>query len=761
MKKNCFAFGLLLALAIAHAAPALDAVSLLTGGAVNDTGSAAALVPALAADAVVAPYAPTPDAAACARRSEQIARQMDDWNRLNTGEAAARFGVSEDAVLRRKETLTALKNVYPAIITALGRKAHIEAMLAERRADITAPELSLTVRPPFSLNYYNAYINQLEELNAQIDDAEYNLEHAAAAEKRAQDLVSQREADWRLARDTFVRENTPQTTWQLIGASFLAESARAAHTLSALRRDNAVTVLTIRRLVRDRHLRLQAYIRNHLDLEEKSFEAQVAELDASIRELEDQRAQLSLEYRNAQGELEAAQMKYTVAVGEARGDAKIERDVREDWRDGARVKLEHVQGHLNLLAARKRAWTLRYEIARGVADLAALPDTVRELTEDVQTLDEQLSETQKDMLVMQGRLSAVQKEIDTGARDAASLDLLRRDRESLQAAIDDSLAYSALLFSVRAQERALIAELDEKYKTVPLLEKVRAWWQTQGVDLINTELWVSGGYAVRLREFLFALALIVLGNWGARRFFSVLLWSLSKKFSIDETSRRSLTRLFSYLAGLVIILAALHIVGIPLTAFAFLGGAIAIGIGFGTQNLFKNLVSGILLTLKRPFRLGNVIEVGDVLGSVSDVGVTSTIIRTFDGKEVVIPNSDLLEKQLVNWNLSDHLMRSKIQVGVEYGTSPRKLREVLLSVLAANPHVLKKPEPTVRLAGYGESELEFIVSFWINQRNCSAVAVSCQLREDFLYAMEDAGINMAYPHMDVNILRRDDGEMRN
>ena len=753
MKNNRYALILLLTLALARAACAADAVSLITGGTVTEDTAVWTAFSRSALDTVVSPYQPKPDAEACTSRAETIGRQLDDWNRLKDRLAAARFGVSEEAVVRRKETLTGLKNVYPSIISALTRKAHIEAMLAERRADISAPELTLTEKPPYTLNYYNAYIDHLDELSEQIDDAQYDLDHTAAAAQHAHDLVSEREAAWRLARDILAKGETPQTRWQMIDAAFQLEAARARCVLADLKRGNAATVLEIRKLARDRYTRVRAYIRSNLDLEEKSFERQTAELDAAVKALEDTRAQLNLNYIHALNELEAAQMRYASARGEERAAALIERDLREDERDAARKKLEYLQGQLNILTARKRAWTLRYDIARGTADLSAIPAAVHNLRDGVRSLDEQLAEVQKDMQVSQGRLSAVQKQIDAGSAAPAVLDMLVKNRASLQAAIDNSLAYSALVFSTRAQGRALIAELQDRYQTVPLREKLRAWWQTQGERLLSTELWQSGGYAVRLREFLLALALIVLGNWGTRRAFAMLLWVLSLRFSIDETSRKSLTRLFSYLAGLIIFLAALHIVGIPLTAFAFLGGAIAIGIGFGTQNLFKNLVSGILLTLKRPFRLGNVIEVGDVLGSVSDIGVSATIIRTFDGRDVIIPNSDLLEKQLVNWSLSDHLLRSKIEVGVEYGTSPRRLREVLLAVLDANTDVLKFPAPSVRLTGYGESELEFVVTFWVDQRQASAYGVACQLREDFLYALEDAGIEMAYPHMDVNLLK--------
>ncbi len=760
MKKKCFVLAVLLVLVSAGASSALDAVSLLTGGNVSLTGDAASGAPDPApvsrqpGSDDTSPYSPAPNAEECARRAEAIGRHLEDLERLSVSAAATRFGISEEAVVRRKETLSGLKNVYPAIINALSRKGHIEAMLAKRKEDISAPELTLTEKPPYPLNFYNAYIDQLEDLNSQIDDAQYDLDHAAGAAERAQHLVESREAAWRLARDTCERENTPQNIWKLYGAAFLAEAARAHHTLSVLKHENAATVLSARKLARDRHIRLRAYIRDHLDLEEKSFEAQIAELDARVKELETQLSQESAQFRSAQEELEAAQIKYDAARDDARAAARTERDVREDERDGARLKLEHTQGHLNILAARKREWTLRYDIARGAADLAAITDTVRELTEDAQSLDEQLSETQKDMLAMQGRYAAVQKQIDAGAADTV-LDLLRRSRASLQAAIDDSLAYSALLFSMKAQERALIDELQEKYRTVPLREKVRVWWQTEGATMLDTELWQSGGYAVRLREFLYALALIVLGNWVVRRAFAMLLWALSKKFSIDETSRRSLNRLFSYLAGMVIFLGALRIVGIPLTAFAFLGGAIAIAIGFGTQDLFKNLVSGILLTLKRPFRLGNVIEAGGVLGTVTDIGVSATVIRTFDEKYAIIPNSELLENQLINWSLSGTLLRNTIDIGVVYGTAPQLVRETLLSVTAADRDVLKAPAPWVRIASFGDSALNFTLCYWLDQRLSDVPAVAARLREDILRALDNAGILMAYPRVDVNLLRDD------
>ena len=759
MKRKLILTALLLSFALPRAASAVDAVSILTGGA-SLTNGAPASADAASPDVKPAPlggelppaYEPTPDADACTARADELGRLLEDWGALKTSEAADRFGVTEEDVTRRIETLTGLRNAYPAVINALSRKRQIDDALAKQRSDSAAPELSLTEKPPYPLKYYDAYISGLDDLRKQIDDAQADARRAAANAASAQKQLEDREAAWRLARDNFTKNRTPATTWALNGASFLLENARVHLISSRLILENAEAALAARKLEHDRRGRLRTYIRDNLDLEEKSFEAQTAELNEQVKKLEATRATLTRQYKLAEDAFESAQLKFAAAQDEARAAALIERDMREDERDRYHLELDHLQGQLIVLAARKRVWTLRYDIARGTADPARIPDVIRELDAEAQGLDEELAEAQQDLLTLQSRYSAVQKQIDEGVAGDSRTALLRKNRAALQASIDNCLSYVGHLFSMSAQERSLIADLQEKYRTVSVWEKARAWWQAKGATVLNTELWQSGGYAVRLREFLIALALIVLGNWGARRAIAMLVWLLSKRFKFDETSDRSLSRLLSYIAGIAIFLGALHIVGIPLTAFAFLGGAIAIGIGFGTQNLFKNLMSGLLLMLKRPFRLGNVIEVGGVIGKVSDIGISSTVIRTFDEKEVVIPNSELLEKQLVNWSLSDQMQRRQIDVGVEYGTPPRLVRETLLSVLVPlqeDSMVLKKPEPWVCFANFGESSLDFSLYYWINQRRVAGNRVDSQVREDIVAAFEEAGIVIAFPHLDV------------
>ena len=755
MKKKPFALALLLALSLTTSALAVDAMSLVTGGAVADgaKNTASADVSASAkTDDPALPYEPKADAEACAARAEEVGALLDRWGGLRTDEAARLFGVTEEDVTRRAETLTSLKNSYPAIVNALSRKKQVDAELAKQKSDASSPELSLTEKPPYKLKYYDAYIDKLDDMQKQIDDAQEDLARAGLYVESTQKLIDEREAAWRLARDNYAKDQNAKTKWTLQGASYLLESARAQNTAARLIRDNADATYTACKLGHQREANVRAYIRDNLDLAEQSFEAQIAELAAQVKKLEASRQELNRQFKQAEDAAEVAVLKYAAARDDAaKSAAALERDARLAERERRRFQLDHLQGSLVILAARKRIWTLRYDIARDAADKAKIPDTIKELKAEAQAFGEELTAVQKDLLSLQSRHSAVQKLLDDDSTDAKAKTTLRQYRASLQGSIDSCLAYVTELLGMGAQERAFVSELQETYKTVSIWEKARAWWQKKGATLLNTELWQSGGYAVRLREFLIALALIVLGTWGAKRGIAMLLWLASKRFTIDETSRRSLGRLLFYAAGIGIFLGALRLVGIPLTAFAFLGGAIAIAIGFGTQNLFKNLMSGVLLALKRPFRLGNVIEVGGVSGTVTDFGVGSTVIRTFDEKEIVIPNSELLEKQVVNWSLSDALLRCEINIGVEYGTPARQVRETLMEIVEANPKILKKPEPWVCFADFGDSALNFTLFFWINQRLVSRMRVCSEIREQIQETFAAKGIAMAYPHMDVNL----------
>jgi small-conductance mechanosensitive channel len=132
-----------------------------------------------------------------------------------------------------------------------------------------------------------------------------------------------------------------------------------------------------------------------------------------------------------------------------------------------------------------------------------------------------------------------------------------------------------------------------------------------------------------------------------------------------------------------------------------------VGIGFGLQNIFNNLVSGIILVFERPLQVGDTIEVGHLTGVVKAIGIRASTVRTFDGSEVIVPNGNLISNELINWTHSDSQRRLIIKIGVAYGTDPNEVIKILLSVTKKNKGLLEDPEPYVLFKEFGDFALGF------------------------------------------------------
>lgn len=151
---------------------------------------------------------------------------------------------------------------------------------------------------------------------------------------------------------------------------------------------------------------------------------------------------------------------------------------------------------------------------------------------------------------------------------------------------------------------------------------------------------------------------------------------------------------------------------IPLTIFAFLGGAFAIGVGFGAQTLLKNIISGILLLIERPMRVGDLIEADNVRGRVTSIGLRSSTIRDAKGTETLIPNSSFLERALTNWTYSSRVGRFSLRVGAPYGTAAQQITDLLSALALQHPKVMKEPAPQVFLDEFGAQARIFTVNYW-------------------------------------------------
>jgi small-conductance mechanosensitive channel len=201
------------------------------------------------------------------------------------------------------------------------------------------------------------------------------------------------------------------------------------------------------------------------------------------------------------------------------------------------------------------------------------------------------------------------------------------------------------------------------------------------------------------------------------------------------------------LLGIVFAFAA---AGIQMDKLTILMGALGVGIGFGLQNIINNFVSGIILALERPIKIGDKLEIPGVSGIVKDIGVRASTVRTWDGSDIVIPNGELISNKLTNWTLYDRTRRIIVEIRVPFDTDMESLSELLLDTAKRIPEVMKKPSPYLYFKGLGTSTMEINLYCWISN-NDNFFSYSTSIRKVIFKTLKDAGYDIPVPQQDVRI----------
>jgi potassium efflux system protein len=175
-----------------------------------------------------------------------------------------------------------------------------------------------------------------------------------------------------------------------------------------------------------------------------------------------------------------------------------------------------------------------------------------------------------------------------------------------------------------------------------------------------------------------------------------------------------------------------------------------VGLGFGLQEIFANFVSGLILLFERPIRVGDVITLGDITGTVSNIQIRATTVTNWDRKELIVPNKELITGRLLNWTLSDKTNRIVINIGLAYKTDPLVAREIILSTVQSHENVLEDPGPNVTFEGFGDSSLSFVVRAYVATLDVRLSTVN-DLHASIHKRLSQAGIEIAFPQLDLNL----------
>lgn len=259
-----------------------------------------------------------------------------------------------------------------------------------------------------------------------------------------------------------------------------------------------------------------------------------------------------------------------------------------------------------------------------------------------------------------------------------------------------------------------------------------------------------GNFSLSLADVL-TFVVVVWITFGLSRFLQLILAAdVLPRLRLPRGVPDAITSLTHYAVIVLGFLVALAAAGFDLSRITILVGALGVGIGFGLQNIVNNFVSGLILLFERPIRQGDVVEIDGKMAVVKSIAMRASIIRDFDGANIIVPNSDLISAKVVNWTYRSELRRIQIAVGVKYGTSPKAVIELLGKVARERPDISGSPAPEALFMAFGESSLDFMLRAWTPVD--TYIQVASDLRVSIAEAFESANIEIPFPQRDIHLI---------
>ncbi len=672
-----------------------------------------------------------------------FAQENDSHTELESAKAAlAEFRKNESSNSAPNPLSTALAEWLGQAVTAAEMRESLKKELSQATEALRKAQEELagwkgfSLNPPYPVALLDAAREDAEAARQRIESAEVHTAQITASLTRLRRELEEASASSRRFEEAAFREKDPsaRTEREIEVKTELARARALAIQIGLMNDQLALGRLRVEQLRAERDLaekKIQL-IGNSVRLSEKDLEAILTRLSEAAKELDRRRSALQRTALRDTGEL----------ARQAGMELKL-LDLRSEL-----IKIEGA------------IWQRR-------ADYFAEPEVQRK-------------EAQAFIKAAKQKLAAFSRELEEGSGAAfssanAARARLRAAHESERMALEQqaeraervvALHLEALQASRSAQKavdwfRADMGEGDFTAATLAadvsstLWDILKKLWQTELYAVEDTLMVdgkkVTGSRGITIGKIIFVLAVLASGylllRWATLR----LERTLAKRLSLAPEHSALARRWILSIGVFVLVLTALHSAGIPLTAFAFLGGALAIGVGFAMQNLIRNFISGLIILFERPFRVNDILSTGSVEGRVTTIGLRASVIRHWNGIETLIPNSTLLEGNVTNWTLSDRFVRDTIKVGLAYGCDPQVVSEILSRCVLQHGEVLKEPPPKIYFDDFGESSLVFRVDYWTDFGKASRLDVASNLRFMIAKAFAAAGLEIAYPTRNMHL----------
>jgi small-conductance mechanosensitive channel len=642
---------------------------------------------------------------------------------------------------------------------------HIEELIALRNMAVSPIDEDPLVKALPRTPPYSAV--QVDALRDEIDGLKEKLT-AADASFRANQTEMQNLHEQLKARAAASRQGGERT----LGVVSDADAAKARDELE---------VLTLLKQAAEVEIAVTALEQERLKLQTLSWRSRIEEMQVvvskvlpdqklSLGDLAAQRQRVSSEHEKLASEmaLTARQNAQHRAEMERFGtEGKADRlDAFQDLAlktDNVTLKgLERLQMLNNVSGD---AWEKRYSILSST-DPEQRQSALQALTELRQKLADLRSQSHTRQDALQTEIRAQRIRIDNleevrleQGREKKTLDLLLR-----QTAMGERLELAAARL-----ENQVSRWLTDFADPVDHGFRGRLIWVRDGAVTVLKRIWqqellvvedvsevdgrqVSVKYGVTVGKSVGIVVVFIVGYWLLARISRLIQHQLVRRLKVSH-QLASVVRRWSMIGlSLALIVLLLNLARIPLSVFAVLGGTLAIGIGFGTQTIIKNFISGLIMLFERKVRVGDVVELGGVAGYVTAVDLRATTVHAFNGVEALIPNANFIEHQVVNWTYSSRQIRRELPVDVAYGTDVGLAESLFLAAAAEHPHVLRDPTPEVFFDGFGDHALKVVLVYWVEFENpMSPRRVDSDLRHNICGRLAASGVSIPFPQRVVHV----------
>jgi small-conductance mechanosensitive channel len=667
---------------------------------------------------------------------------------LQTSEFDERFKSLLERKIRLYEDLDLS---YAQMLDAFVSKAELD----ERKEELDTKDGYSELIPkekPYQLSALRRVSKEIEQAEIRVARVEDEISILKQSIAQSTELKEEKEREKRRLRED-LEKNTSEIerqnyTRELEIISLEIELSIANIELYGLELKNANFTRSLYDEERERLLRIELLIRSDVAFKK-------TELDATVESVRSRELVLRKRLGQAKRNLIVSDRKYRAsnldkdkmsAVDRARSRAKQ----AHYERDRSLVTLLTKQ--IQFVSEQVPVWEDIYTLYQDGVDLETKRNLSSKAKDELKSLRRQNDLDTAKLDELRTELAQINADIEEARENSLpSVRWLIESRKYLRDLRSDLETYIVERRGLENLYEICIEEVDRQVSLVPVEAYYNSLIGSLG-ELWNYEVTSVEEKPITISKIITALLIFALGVFLSRRFSRRLFLPFLERLNMAEGSASALQSLLFYFLVLIFALTALNVVNVPLTVFTFVGGAFAIGFGFGSQNIMNNFISGIIILVEQPVRRGDIVQLKSLTGMVTHIGLRSTSLRTAENIDIIVPNSTFLESEVVNWTLVDHRIRMTVMVGVAYGSPTEEVRSLLLRAVAEHEKVLSQPSPFVLFSNFGSDSLEFEVVFW---SHIASVTQKLQVLSDIRFIIERLftaeGIVIAFPQRDIHM----------